>query len=146
MTPKEVLAAVNASLNGTSAILVLIAYVLVRKQNYRAHAYLMVSAFLVSTVFLCFYLTSHYRYGERSSGLPPSTLRTIYYLVLFPHILLAVLMLPLIGMTFWRAYKRDWARHRRIARPTFWIWLYVSVTGVVVYWMLYHLFPAVQKA
>lgn len=142
MEAKELLAAINASLNGTSALLLVVAYVFVKRKNYRAHGYLMVSAFIVSTVFLCFYLTSHYKYGERSSGLPPSTLRTVYLLILLPHIVLAVGMLPMIAMTFYRAYRRDWLRHRRIARPTFWIWLYVSVTGVIVYWMLYHLFPS----
>lgn len=142
MDPKAVLAAINASLNGTSAMLLIVAYVFVKRRNFRAHGYLMVSAVIVSTVFLGFYLTSHYKYGERSSGLPPGALRTIYLLILLPHIALAMGMLPMIAMTLWRAYQRDWVRHRRIARPTFWIWLYVSVTGVIVYWMLYHLFPS----
>lgn len=144
MDPKEVLAAINASLNGTSATLLVFAFILVKQKNYRAHAWLMISAFLVSTVFLACYLTSHYLYPARSAGLKPSLLRTIYFAILIPHILLAVGMLPLIGITFWHAYRRNWLRHRRVARPAFWIWLYVSVTGVIVYWMLYHLFPSLE--
>ena len=143
MSPKEILAAINASLNGTSAILLIVAYIFVKRKNYRAHASVMISAFMVSTVFLGFYLTSHYKYGERSSGLPPGWLRTVYFLILLPHIALAVAMLPFIGFTFWHAYRRNWVAHRRVAKPTFWVWLYVSVTGVIVYWMLYHLFPSV---
>jgi uncharacterized membrane protein YozB (DUF420 family) len=67
----------------------------------------------------------------------------VYFVILIPHVILAVVMLPMIGMTIWRASRRQWDRHRRLARPTFWIWLYVSVTGVIIYAMLYHLFPAV---
>lgn len=139
---KEFLAALNASLNGTSAVLLILAYLLIRQRNIRAHAYLMISALIVSSVFLVSYLSSHYFYGERSSGLPPGTLKTVYLLILFPHIALAAGMLPLIGITLWLAYRRRWETHRRFARPTYWIWLYVSVTGVVIYFMLYHLFPA----
>jgi uncharacterized membrane protein YozB (DUF420 family) len=143
--PKAVLAAVNASLNATSAVLLILAYVSVKRRNYRAHASFIISALIVSSVFLCFYLTSHWRYGERSSGLPPGTLKTVYLLILLPHIFLAVGMLPLIALALYRAYRRDWLRHRRIARWALGIWMYVSVTGVVVYWMLYHLFPGLKS-
>ncbi len=74
----------------------------------------------------------------------PHWLRGIYLLILFPHILLAGVMVPMIGIALWRAYNRQWSRHHRIAVPTFWIWFYVSVTGVVIYWMLYHLFPSLK--
>ena len=74
----------------------------------------------------------------------PGWLRSIYLAILFPHILLAAVMVPMILMTLLRAYRRQWTRHRRIATPTWWIWLYVSVTGVVIYWMLYHLFPSLR--
>ena len=138
---KELFAAINATLNGTSAVLLVAAFVMVKRRNYRAHAYLMLSGLTTSAVFLVFYLTSHALYGERSSGLQPSPLRTFYFILLATHVLLAVGMLPLIAMSLWRAYRRQWDRHRRIASPTYWIWLYVSVTGVVVYVLLYHVFP-----
>ena len=139
---KEVLAAINATLNGTSGILLIIAYVLVLKRQYRPHATLMIAALITSAIFLCFYLYSQYAFGDRSSGLQPGKLRTFYLSLLASHVLLAVGMLPPIVMTVWRAYKRQWISHRKIARVTIWVWLYVSVTGVVVYWMLYHLFPS----
>jgi len=74
----------------------------------------------------------------------PPWLRAIYLVILVPHLLLAVGMLPMIYLAFYRASRRQWDRHRRIAKPTFFIWLYVSVTGVVIYWMLYHLFPSMK--
>ena len=140
---KATLALLNAILNGTSAVLLVSAYVLIKRRRIIPHVYLMLSALVTSAVFLVFYLTSYYKYGDKTSGLEPGLLRTVYFVILIPHVILAVGMLPMIGMTIWRAYRRQWDRHRRLARPTFWIWLYVSVTGVVIYWMLYHLFPAV---
>jgi uncharacterized membrane protein YozB (DUF420 family) len=140
---KATLALLNAILNGTSAVLLVSAYVLIKRRRIIPHVYLMLAALVTSAVFLVFYVTSYVTYGDKTSGLAPGTLRTVYFAILIPHVILAVAMLPMIGMTIWRAYKRQWDRHRRLARPTFWIWLYVSVTGVVIYWMLYHLFPRV---
>ncbi len=145
MSGKELLAAINASLNGTSAILLIIAYLMIRRRMIRAHAGLMIAALCTSTVFLGFYLYSRFAYGERPSGLQPGPLRTLYFILLASHVLLAVGMLPPIALTVWQAYNRQWTRHRRIARPTLWIWMYVSATGVIVYWMLYHLFPAMTQ-
>ena len=139
---KEDFALVNASLNAVSAVLLVAGYIVVKRGNYRTHGWMMGSSLVVSTVFLGFYLTSKFLFGENSTkhlGLHP--LRILYLVILVPHVLLAVGMLPPILMVVWRAYKRDWVRHRKLARPTFWIWLYVSVTGVVIYLMLYHLFP-----
>jgi len=135
-------ALLNATLNGLSGILLVVAYLAVKRQKYTLHGWLMSTAIVSSAVFLVCYLLSKYLFGEQSTkqlGMNP--LRILYLIILVPHVLLAVGMLPLIFITVWRAYKRDWVRHRRIARPTFWIWLYVSVTGVVIYWMLYHVFP-----
>ena len=100
----------------------------------------MVAATVVSAVFLACYLTYHILNGEKSTATShaPHWLRVLYLWVLLPHLLLAVGMLPMIFLTLYRAYRRDWEAHRRIAPPTFWIWLYVSVTGVIVYFMLYH--------
>jgi uncharacterized membrane protein YozB (DUF420 family) len=140
---KEEFALTNAALNATSAVLLMMAYMAIKRLRYRTHGWLMVSALLTSTVFLGFYVTSNVLYGDRSTkdlGIP-SWLRITYLLFLASHVLLAIGMLPLIFMTVWHAARRNWPKHRRIARPAFWIWLYVSVTGVLVYWLLYHLFP-----
>ena len=128
----------NATLNSISAVLLVCGYVFIRRGNWRAHATMMISATVVSAIFLACYLTYHTLHGEKSTSAHPGILRDVYLAILLPHLLLAVVMLPMIFLTLWRAYHRDWGRHRRIARPTFWIWLYVSVTGVIVYFMLYH--------
>jgi len=146
MHGKELFAAINATLNGTSAVLLVVAFVMIKRRNIRAHAWLMLSGLTTSAVFLVFYITSWVKFGERSSGLQTGSLRTFYFLLLASHVLLAVGMLPMIMTALWRAYRRQWDRHRRIAAPTYWIWLYVSVTGVIVYWMLYHLFPAMRAS
>jgi protein SCO1/2/putative membrane protein len=132
--------AINATLNATSGILLCTGFLFIRAGKWRAHATMMISATVVSTVFLACYLTYHYLNGEHNTAAShaPHWLRTIYLFVLFPHLILAVAMLPMICLTLLRAYRRDWIRHRKIAVPTFWIWLYVSVTGVIVYFLLYH--------
>jgi uncharacterized membrane protein YozB (DUF420 family) len=142
---KELLAAINATLNGTTGVLLVIAFVMIKKKRVRAHATFMITALCTSAVFLACYVSSQVLYKDRSSGLAPSPLRTAYFVLLISHVLLAVGMLPMIAMTVLRAYRREWERHRKIASPTFFIWLYVSVTGVVVYWMLYHLFPSMKS-
>jgi uncharacterized membrane protein YozB (DUF420 family) len=130
----------NATLNAVSAVLLCCAYIFIKTGRWRAHAATMISATSVSAVFLACYLTYHYLHGEKSTRLShaPHWLRAIYLTILLPHLTLAVVMLPMIFLTLWRAAHKNWSAHRRIARPTFWIWLYVSVTGVIVYWMLYH--------
>lgn len=143
---KEILAAINATLNGTAAVLLVLAFVFIKRRQVRAHAWTMVAALATSAVFLVFYLTSWAVFGDRSSGLQSGTLKTFYLLLLASHVLLAVVMLPMIAMALLRAYNRQWARHHKIASPAFFIWFYVSVTGVVVYWMLYHLFPGLTRA
>lgn len=144
MISKETLAAINATLNGTSAVLLVLAFVFIKRKRVRAHAWTMVAALSTSAIFLVFYVTSQLLYKDRSSGLEPSPLRTGYFILLISHVLLAVGMLPMIAVSLVRAYRRQWARHHKIASPTFFIWFYVSVTGVVVYWMLYHLFPSMK--
>ncbi len=133
--------ALNATLNAASAVLLLCGYVCIRLHKVKAHATFMISAAAASAAFLTCYIIYHVQTGTHRppAGTSP-TLVTIYRLVLFPHLTMAMVMLPMIVTTFWRAGKRDWARHRRIARPTFWVWLYVSLSGLVVYWMLYKLF------
>ena len=138
------LPAVNAALNSTCTVLLVVGYYLIRRGQWRAHAWVMGAATVVSAAFLTFYLIYHYHVGEVSTkdwGLP-RWLRAAYLLLLASHILLAVVNLPMILLTLYRAYRRQWPQHRRIARLTFPVWLYVSVTGVIIYWMLYHLFPS----
>lgn len=138
---------INAGLNATSTVLLIIGILLIKRGRYQAHAVMMILAALVSAAFLACYVTYHHMAGEKSTErmtwIPP-WLRIVYLVILFPHILLAFGMVPMIMMTFYRAYRRQWEKHRRIAKPTFFIWLYVSVTGVVIYWMLYHLFPSMK--
>jgi uncharacterized membrane protein YozB (DUF420 family) len=98
----------------------------------------MISAFIVSALFLACYLVYHANVGSRRFPIE-GTWKTIYLAVLIPHILLAVVMLPFIFLTFKRAFAGDFERHRKVARWTLPIWLYVSVTGVVVYVMLYQI-------
>jgi uncharacterized membrane protein YozB (DUF420 family) len=137
---------VNASLNGLATILLVSGYVFVKRRRVSAsavwyHAVLMIATVIVSAAFLACYLIYHAAVPPKTTGVQAGLLRRVYYGILIPHVILAAVMVPMILVTLWRAYRRQWERHRRIARPTFWIWLYVSVTGVVIYWMLYHLFP-----
>ena len=140
---------INAGLNATSTLLLIVGILLIKRGRYQAHAVTMILAALVSAAFLACYLLYHYIAGEKSTasmGWIPPWLRLIYLVILFPHILLAFGMLPMIYLAFYRAYRRQWERHRKIAKPTFFIWLYVSVTGVIIYFMLYHLAPAITVA
>ncbi|HEX8339835.1 MAG TPA: DUF420 domain-containing protein [Tepidisphaeraceae bacterium] len=142
MEGKELFAVVNSALNGLSAVLLATGYVLIRSGRWRAHAATMSAALLSSAIFLACYLYSKFAYGEISSGIPRGWYLAAYLVVLIPHVALAVLMLPLIFMTIWLAATRQWQRHRKFARPTLGIWLYVSVTGVLIYFMLYQWYPA----
>lgn len=144
MNGKELLAAINATLNGLSAVLLVTAFIFIKRKNVKLHAATMIAALCTSAIFLVCYLTSYFVYGERSSKLAGGPLRTAYLLLLLSHVLLAVGMLPMIAMSLLRAYRKEWTRHHKIASPTFFIWFYVSVTGVIVYWMLYHLLPMAQ--
>ena len=141
---KELLAGINATLNATSTVLLVLAFVFIKRKQVKAHAWTMIAALGTSAVFLVFYITSYVLFKDRSSEAFKSlgALRTFYLLMLASHVLLAIVMLPMIFMALLRAYNREWTRHHKIASPTFFIWFYVSVTGVAVYWMLYHLFPS----
>jgi uncharacterized membrane protein YozB (DUF420 family) len=136
--------ALNASLNGTSAVLLLIGYVLIKRGQIRAHAAAMIAAVCTSAVFLACYLIYHAQRPPKSLGLPRSAFSTTYFVILISHTILAVVILPLIALTLWRAYRRRWDLHRKISVITFPLWLYVSVTGVVIYWLLYHMAPKMR--
>lgn len=131
---------VNAALNLTCTILLVVGYVQIRKKRIAAHRACMVSATFVSAAFLACYLIYHYAVGSVRFA-HPGVLRVVYLTILASHTLLAVTVPFLVGITLWRALRGDFVRHRRIARWTYPIWLYVSVTGVIVYLMLYQLFP-----
>ena len=131
--------ALDASLNATSALLLTIGYVFIRRGNVRAHKTCMLSAFVTSSLFLVCYLWYHAHHGvTRFPG--QGAVRTFYFTLLTSHTVLAVVIVPLVVVTLGRAWRRMFDRHRRIARWTLPLWIYVSVTGVVVYWMLYHLY------
>jgi uncharacterized membrane protein YozB (DUF420 family) len=138
LIPVHSLPALNAILNATAAILLVWGYTLIRRRQIAAHRRVMLAAFCVSIVFLISYLVYHYNVGSvrfQKTG----WIRTLYLSILATHTVLAASVPILASVTLYRGWKGDFARHRRIARWTFPIWLYVSVTGVVVYWMLYQL-------
>lgn len=132
---------VNACLNGTSAVLLFSGYLFIRSGNVAAHRACQLSALAVSILFLASYLTYHFNHGTtrfQGTGLA----RPIYFTVLTSHTILAMVIVPLVVLTFYRAFRQDFTRHRRIARITLPLWLYVSITGVIVYLMLYQIYPS----
>ena len=132
------LPAVNALLNGTSAALLLAGYVLIRQRRLEAHRRVMLAAVASSTLFLACYLVYHAQVGSvRFRGQGP--VRTLYFTILITHTVLAVTIVPLVGVTLVRGLRGRYDRHRRIAKVTLPLWGYVSVTGVVIYWMLYRM-------
>ena len=131
----------NACLNGTSALLLLSGYTFIRSRNIKAHRACQIAALIVSLLFLASYLTYHYNHGStRFQG--QGLVRPIYFTILTSHTILAIVIVPLVILTFYRAFRNDFARHRRIARVTLPLWLYVSITGVIVYLMLYQIYPS----
>ena len=138
----------NAVLNGASAVFLVTAYGFIRARRYAAHATMMIAAVLTSAAFLACYLTYHtirYRRGIGVTKFPASSLRPYYLTLLGTHTFLAVVILPLILITLWFAARRRWTLHRAFSVWAFPLWLYVSVTGVVIYWMLYHVAPTLAR-
>lgn len=134
----SVLPAVNAALNGTAAVLLTAGWVNIRRRNVRAHRACMLAAFGTSTLFLVSYLIYH----ARAASVPftgQGWIRPVYFFVLITHIVLAAVIVPLALTTIYRALRGELWRHKRIARVTLPIWLYVSVSGVLVYLMLHRL-------
>ena len=130
------LPALNATLNATSACLLTIGWRLIRARKVAAHKACMLAAFATSTVFLVSYLIYHYRVGSVPYA-GTGWIRPVYYIILLTHVVLAATVLPLALVTIYRAARGEFEKHRRIARWTLPIWLYVSVTGVIIYVMLY---------
>ena len=137
-TNVSALPALNAFLNGTSAVLLSIGYIFIRLKKVTAHKTCMLAALGVSFLFLISYVIYHYQAGSvafEGTGF----IRPVYFTLLISHIVLAACIVPLALITIYRAWSGQFDRHKRIARWTLPIWLYVSVTGVIVYWMLYRL-------
>jgi len=132
-----VLPTVNAALNASAAVALMAGFVAIRQGRVAVHRACMLTAVALSVLFLVSYLTYHAQVGSRPYA-GGGWLRTAYFAILLTHTVLAVAIVPLVGTTLSRALRAQFARHARLARVTFPIWLYVSVTGVVVYWMLYH--------
>jgi putative membrane protein len=138
MLDVHALPSVNASLNALAAVLLLTGYVLIRQRRWIAHRNVMTAALVCSILFLTSYLIYHAQVGSvRFPG--TGAVRTLYLTILATHTVLAAAVPVLAGITVVRAWRRSYVRHVRIARWTLPIWLYVSVTGVVVYWMLYRM-------
>ncbi len=132
------LPALNAALNATSAVLLVIGYVLIRQRRLRAHRAVMLSAFGVSTLFLVSYLVYHANAGSRPFP-GQGAIRGVYFFILVTHVVLAALIVPMALVTLSRGLREQFDRHVPLARWTLPIWLYVSVTGVIVYLMLYRI-------
>ncbi len=139
MTDYSIFPAINASLNGASAVLLATGRVFIRRGQMAAHRACMIAAVATSSVFLVSYLYYHAHVGSvhfRGQGWA----RPVYFTILTSHTLLAVTIVPLVIVTLSRGLRARFDRHRAIARWTYPLWMYVSVTGVVIYLMLYHLF------
>jgi len=134
--------ALNATLNGTSAVLLLLGRYFIGQRRIAAHRATMITAFCTSTIFLASYLYYHFaiRHGQATRFPGQGIVRMLYFAILLTHTVLAAAIVPMILVTLRRGIRRDDYRHRTIARWTFPLWLYVSVTGVVIYFMLYHWF------
>jgi uncharacterized membrane protein YozB (DUF420 family) len=138
---------VNAALNATSGVLLLCGFVFIMRTDVHKHRFCMLSASIVSALFLVCYVTYH-TLRTYYLGLGPTKftgegiVRPIYLTILTSHTILAALVTPFVLLTLWRGLKGNFDAHKRIARLVFPVWLYVSVTGVVVYVMLYQLYPA----
>lgn len=139
----HLLPAVNATLNASSGVLITIAYVLIRRRNIRLHRRFMLAACFTSLFFFVGYITNHVlRHGVVTRFTATGWVRPLYFTILITHTFLAVVIVPLVIVTLRNGLRMRVARHRAIARWTFPLWLYVSITGVVVYLFLYQWFPS----
>ena len=132
---------VNACLNALATVFLMLGFVYIKKGNKTAHRNCMISAFVTSAVFLTCYLTYHFSTEVVTKFVEPEWFRPIYFVLLITHVVLAVVILPLIFITLSRALKERFDKHRKIARWTWPLWMYVSITGVLIYLLLYQIFP-----
>jgi uncharacterized membrane protein YozB (DUF420 family) len=137
----KILPTINAMLNATSGLLIITGFLMIRRRKVGAHRFCMTGAVTASILFLGSYVFYHYH-----AGATPFTgtgwVRPLYFTILISHTILAIVLVPLVIVTLRRALKSEFGGHRAIARWTFPVWLYVSVTGVIVYLMLYHIYPS----
>lgn len=140
------LPAINASLNALATVLLLVGYGFIKTGRQRAHKRTMISAFIVSVIFLTCYLIYHLNTQAVTTFQGPASLKPVYFTLLISHVILAAAVPPLCLVTLYRAWREQFDQHRRIAKITFPIWLYVSVTGVIIYLVLYQLFPTGEGA
>jgi uncharacterized membrane protein YozB (DUF420 family) len=132
------LPALNATLNGAAAVLLALGYAFIRARKREAHRWCMLGALVMSALFLTSYVVYHANVGSKPfAGV--GAIRYVYFTILITHVVLAAAIVPLVVMTVWRAFANRFAEHRRIARITWPLWMYVSVTGVVIYLMLYRM-------
>lgn len=134
------LPAVNACLNGLSTVFLILGFFFIRRGRRDAHRNCMVGALITSTLFLTCYLIYHYNAG-RTTFRDPQWFRPYYLAILLTHTVLAVAIVPMVLVTVWHAIRKNWEKHKRIARWTWPVWMYVSVTGVLIYFLLYQFFP-----
>jgi uncharacterized membrane protein YozB (DUF420 family) len=142
MSPAD-LPTVNAGLNATCTVLLVVGYIAIKRGQVTLHKSCMVAGLVVSAAFLASYLYYHFveRQGQSTPFTGPADVKVIYLAILFSHMILAAIATPLALYTAWQGYRDNLKRHVRLARWTLPIWLYVSITGVIVYWMLYRLYP-----
>src|SRR5688500_11509744 len=134
------LPAVNACLNGASTVLLTLGYIFIKRGRQDAHRNCMVGALITSTLFLACYLYYHF-YAGRTTFRDPQWFRPIYLVILLTHTVLAVVIVPMVLVTVLHALRKKWESHKKIARWTWPIWIYVSITGVLIYLLLYQIFP-----
>jgi putative membrane protein len=140
MTYIQIAPAINAFLNGTAAVLLVVGHRFITSGKVEKHKRTMIAAFVTSSLFLVNYLTYHTLIHGSKHFPGQGWVRYLYFTILLTHTMLAVVIVPMVLMTLSRGLKRNYPRHRAIARWTYPLWLYVSVTGVVIYLMLYQLF------
>ena len=141
MTDYSIFPKINASLNGCSAVLLLVGHRLITRNKMAAHRAVMIAAFITSSIFLACYLYYHWPgHGGIVYFRGTGWIRTVYLSILYSHIILAIVIVPMVIMTLSRGLREQFDRHRAIARWTYPLWLYVSVTGVIVYFMLFRIF------
>lgn len=131
----------NALLNATSGVFLVLGYVMIRQRKINAHKFCMIGAVTASILFLISYVIYHYHAGAttfKGTGIA----RPIYFTILISHTILAVTIVPFVIVTLKRAFGGKFLEHMKVARWTFPMWLYVSITGVIVYLMLYHIYPS----
>ena len=143
MTFARALPAINASLNATTGVLLLIAYALIKRKKIALHRRFMIAACITAAIFLVLYVTNHYlRHGIVTRFTATGPIRPIYFTILITHTILAITIVPMVIISLRNGLKMRVTQHRRIARWTFPLWMYVSVTGVLVYFFLYQWFPS----